>query len=970
MMKKLFFAALLSAGTSLWAAADLIIAEKGISGYQIVIPEGSGNKRLDHFVALGGKVLRTAIHKAAGVQIPLVTESKRIPGKKAIIVGNTAALRKANLSSEKFAPWEYEIKVVDGDIFIYGRDYPAPLKMELFRFLHYTLGSLKGCCTFAEKFLNTRFVTPELNCDREYGGVRTLPRSKITVPGNFTLRRKPRFTVSGDNGGVLYCVANNFVADSGRKFDVHYIDKAIPVKKYGKSHPEYFALINGKRYLRADAPQYCMTNPDVQKIVLEEALRRADFGYIVVELGQQDGFLPCQCEPCQKWYGVSDWGEKMWRFQRDTMEKLQKLRPGIHVGIACYGVTHCVPKGFDKFPGGGAFINIAPARKDLLEKWKKFNLTGMNAWVYNMGPYLACGYSPPDSFKKLQNEVKFLHTTPATSLYFCQYITSYALNGPWLYAWGKFLEDPDADPKALLQEYCHFAFGEKAAPGFFKFYSIIDRQMERFPLQDGQDFNDLSVKKPRQSARKLWQDRYPPQVLKTLEKLFDENIRLCDSDSGMLKRLKIEFEYMRLSAAVCNAIALMEKSNTHAHRTLLAEALEKRNAFINSLALNKRQQVADGFVYTGREMLRKGGYMAGVFGGAFNSDPKLLRLNVPETEAVKVRDFDDPAWSKAPRLKLHPLNSSFGAVAANFKSGYTEKALMMTFEAPLGDLSQDKVGRDDKNLWNNSIWEIFIADGERRRQFAFNALPGSAFDTLISASGIYSNRWNTSWSHQEKIKDGIWYARLTIPWAGCGRNFEVGMRLQMQVAFSTPNAKKLYAWHIPLSGAFADLQGFGGVRFGARSAEKVIDLNGNFSKLDAKKMPLFWKMGSGEMKVLPHGKGNMIQLANAKNQTGSFSFSKRIFVEPDEKFEVTFRLKGEGEIALGGQWRNNAGAWVENDGTPWMKLKKEFVEVRRIFTPGHRVQKGAAHFTPALYLRKTTNSIVVVESVSARIIRN
>ena len=146
-MKKIFLTVLVLAGVSLLTAADLIIAEKGISGYQIVIPEGSGNKRLDHFVTLGGKVLRTAIHKAAGVQIPLVTESKRIPGKKAIIVGNTAALRKADLSSEKFAPWEYEIKVVDGDIFIYGRDYPAPLKMELTRFLHYTLGLLKSSST-------------------------------------------------------------------------------------------------------------------------------------------------------------------------------------------------------------------------------------------------------------------------------------------------------------------------------------------------------------------------------------------------------------------------------------------------------------------------------------------------------------------------------------------------------------------------------------------------------------------------------------------------------------------------------------------------------------------------------------------------------------------------------------------------------------------------------------------------------
>jgi hypothetical protein len=468
-MKKfliLFFAAGVSAALF---SAELVIADGKRSDYQIVVPESSGNKRLDHFVTLGGKVLRTAIRKTSGAELPLVTETKKLPGKPAIFVGNTGALKKAGLSSKDFAPWEYAVKVVGKDIYIYGKDHPAPLKnTSLYRFLYYTLGSLKGCCTFAEKFLNTRFVAPELNSDQEYDGVRTLPCSKITVPEKFMLRRKPRFVLSGDNGGILYMVANNFMAGTGNRFDVHYIDKVIPVAKYAKTHPEYFALIDGKRYLRADMPQYCMSNPDVQKIVFQDALKRADQGYPVVELGQQDGFMGCECAPCKAWQGTPDWGEKMWRFQREIMEKLLKARPGVQVGIACYGVTHCVPRSFKKFPGKGVFINIAPADRKLLEKWKNFNVTGMNAWAYNMGPYLACGYSPADSFRKLRNEVKFLYGTPVTSLYLCQYICSYAINGPWLYAWGKFMENPDADAGQLLNDYCRFAFGEKAAPGFFR----------------------------------------------------------------------------------------------------------------------------------------------------------------------------------------------------------------------------------------------------------------------------------------------------------------------------------------------------------------------------------------------------------------------------------------------------------------------------------------------------------------------
>ena len=967
-MKKIILLLFLAAATVL-SAADLVIAEKGRSDYQIVVPESTGNQRLDHFVTLGGKFLQTAIRNSTGAEVPLVTESKRLPGRPAIIVGNTAALKKANLSSDSFVPWEYAVKAVGKDIFIYGKDKPVSLKnVSLHRFLYYTLGSLKGCCTFAEKFLNTRVVTPELNCDREYEGVRTLPCAQVIVPGSLALRAKPRFTTTGDNGGILYSVANNFLNDSGKKFDVHYIDKVIPAKKYAKTHPEYFAFIDGKRLLREDAPQYCMTNPDVQKIVYEDALRRADIGYTVVELGQQDGFIGCQCEPCKKWYGTSDWGEKMWRFQRDLMEKLQKARPGIQVGIACYGVTHCIPKGFKKFPGQGVFINIAPATKNLLEKWKDFNLTGMNAWAYNMGPYLACGYSPPDSLKKLQKELRFLHSTPATSLYLCQYITSYSLNGPWLYAWGKFMENPDADPQKLLMEYCRFAFGEKAAPGFFKFYSIIDRQMEKFPLENGQDFNDLEGKKPRQSALKLWQNRYPEALLKELEKLFDENIKLCPQNSTLIKRLKLEFTYMRLSAHVCNAIAKLNRDNTAANRSALADALEKRNAFIDSLPVNNRQQISDGFVYTSKEMLRRGGYMAGIFGGAFNSDPKLLRLNAPETTAVKVRDFNDPAWAKAPRLKLMPLNSRFGTTDANFRIGYTDKALLILCEAPMSRLSREFIKRDDKKLWNNSTWEIFIADGERRRQFAFNAMQGSAFDTLIYAYGTYNERWNTSWSHQDEFKGDKWISRVTLPWAGCGRKFEEGMRLQMQFAFSTPGAQKLYGWNIPLSGAFADLMGFGSVRFGTRPKERIIDLDGHFKQVDAKKKLTKWNTARATVKLLPGTRGNMLQLASDAKVLGVLNSAQHIFVEPGEKLEVTVRIKGKGSVSLSGQWRNNAGQWVENESTQWIPLKEDFTLIRHSFTPAHRVQKGAAHVKVFLYLNKGGTS-AVIESVSARLTR-
>ena len=64
-MKRLLL--LLAVLSAVSVTAELVVADKSSSPYQIVVPESSGNKRLDHFVTLGGNVLRTALRKSAGV---------------------------------------------------------------------------------------------------------------------------------------------------------------------------------------------------------------------------------------------------------------------------------------------------------------------------------------------------------------------------------------------------------------------------------------------------------------------------------------------------------------------------------------------------------------------------------------------------------------------------------------------------------------------------------------------------------------------------------------------------------------------------------------------------------------------------------------------------------------------------------------------------------------------------------------
>lgn len=85
----------------------------------------------------------------------------------------------------------------------------------------------------------------------------------------------------------------------------HGLHKIVPPEKYHK-HPEFFALINGKRRdpLKVSVGMdYCLTNPGLIEATIKECreyLKQAPYAtYISIQEG--DGTIGnCECEPCQK----------------------------------------------------------------------------------------------------------------------------------------------------------------------------------------------------------------------------------------------------------------------------------------------------------------------------------------------------------------------------------------------------------------------------------------------------------------------------------------------------------------------------------------------------------------------------------------------------------------------------------------------------------------------------------------------
>lgn len=85
---------------------------------------------------------------------------------------------------------------------------------------------------------------------------------------------------------------------SGWLGNCHTFKKLVPPDRYAKSHPEYYALVDGARM--TSGAQLCLTNPDVVRIACDSVARqvRANPSIRYFGASQMDNQKRCQCERC------------------------------------------------------------------------------------------------------------------------------------------------------------------------------------------------------------------------------------------------------------------------------------------------------------------------------------------------------------------------------------------------------------------------------------------------------------------------------------------------------------------------------------------------------------------------------------------------------------------------------------------------------------------------------------------------
>ncbi len=266
-------------------------------------------------------------------------------GDNIILIGpdaNAASGMQMNL--DELGEEGYHIDVTDDKLAIYG-GRPR--------------GTLYGVYDFFEQYCGVRFLThdhtfyPEDGKDKDF---RIKGRNFSYVPP-FAFRwsyygetnRNPAFAAQLRTNTVAG--AEEFGGITGYKLVGHNVAYLVPPAIYGKEHPEYYALVNGRRVLdmHGGGPQLCMTNPEVLEIVVKATLDAIEKNPTIknFNVAHMDNGSYCTCENC----AAVDAREESHAgatlsFVNAVAEQIEKIHPEVLIGTYAYQYTRKPPKTF------------------------------------------------------------------------------------------------------------------------------------------------------------------------------------------------------------------------------------------------------------------------------------------------------------------------------------------------------------------------------------------------------------------------------------------------------------------------------------------------------------------------------------------------------------------------------------------------------------------------------------------------
>ncbi|MBR2365168.1 MAG: DUF4838 domain-containing protein, partial [Lentisphaeria bacterium] len=348
---------------------------------------------------------------------------------------------------------------------------------------------------------------------------------------------------------------------------------AIPAKKYFKTHPEYFALVNGKRhYTHTETAAYCLSNPEVRRLTAEYIIKnikekKAKGIHLQQGAGMSDmarGW--CECKNCLKendkkvytWQNITNIYHKTFKVIFDLVYKECPDADLMLWAYSTYRIPPTVDEKHDKrvhfeyMPHGRcyahAFDEPCLRNTQLLEWMRTYIPKYSRSSVYE---YFLCSggrnYVPHELIQV--RDLRFFYkegidgweeeTFFEDSVYWRKNVNSKDQNEKlpslwqWLYLTGKILWDLDADPVKILEDAESKYYGN-AYPAMKKYHALRRKLWKEGRNCFGYPFNN---------------ERLPlllnvPENKEKLFALLDEAEKLAKGDKKRLVRIANDRKFL------------------------------------------------------------------------------------------------------------------------------------------------------------------------------------------------------------------------------------------------------------------------------------------------------------------------------------------------------------------------------------------------------------------------------------------
>lgn len=518
----------------------IVLAEGGQSTYSIYLSQDASPSE-EH----GAQELQRFLQEISGARLPILS-GVRQPAGNLVLVGQSDRVGQLemNIPFQSLGAEGYALKTSGNHLVIAGGRQR---------------GTMYGVYGLLEK-LGCRWFTPEVSRIPKMPAVTLAPLDEIGRP-SFEYRY-PFFTECMDRDWAARNRMNGMPAldeSTGGKVEyypfVHTFYLLIPPQRYFKEHPEYFALVDGKR--RAERAQLCLTNPNVLRISIATVL-----GWIrdhpeatLFSVSQNDSQGWCECVHCQQVEqeeGGAHSGPIL-RFVNAIAAVVAKKYPDKLIDTLAYQYSQSPPAKIRPLPN--VRIRLCPisacqAHPYATCRYDAYIMKDLRGWARITGPQLYVWHyvtnfshtlRPFPDLDELAADIPMYQRHGVVGLFMEGFV---AKGGGAAdaelksYLMARLLWDTHADAQLTMNEFLAAYYGN-AAPALRKYHDLLEG-MVRFP--------------PAGKGQHLWccgSPHFSGEFLSRAQELFHQAESAAEKEAvkRRIQKTKLSIDYLELVRA-------------------------------------------------------------------------------------------------------------------------------------------------------------------------------------------------------------------------------------------------------------------------------------------------------------------------------------------------------------------------------------------------------------------------------------